>query len=373
MGQAATARIIPVILCGGAGTRLWPLSRLDRPKPFVSIDGGATLFQETARRVGDPALFAPPIVVVAEEFGGTAAAQLEEAGVGGARLILEPAARGTAPAIGTAALMSDPNDLLLVLPSDHVVRNVTAFSTAVGEAVTAARSGWLVTFGVQPERPETGYGYILRGESAAPGASRVESFVEKPDAATAALYLADGRYLWNSGIFLFGAGTLIAALREHASYILPAAEAALAAGRWEDGSIHPERGHFARSPSQSIDHAVMEKSDRVAVVPVDMGWSDVGSWEALHAAAEHDAQGNALAGDVVMIDSQGSLVRSEGPLVVGVGVRDMVIVATERSVLIVPRGESQRVKEAVEILARRGMEPPQELGGGRRTGDGPKP
>jgi mannose-1-phosphate guanylyltransferase/mannose-1-phosphate guanylyltransferase/mannose-6-phosphate isomerase len=203
----------------------------------------------------------------------------------------------------------------------------------------------------------------MRGESAAAGACRVESFVEKPDAATAAHYVADGRYLWNSGIFLLGAGRLIAALREHAPYILPPTEAALAAGRRKDGVIRPDPVRFARSPSQSIDHAVMEKSDRVAVVAVDMGWSDVGSWEALHAVADQDAQGNALTGDVVMIDSQGSLVRSEGPLVVGVGVRDMVVVATERSVLIVPRGESQRVKEAVEVLARRGMRPPQELSG----------
>ena len=355
------ARVIPVILCGGAGTRLWPLSRLDRPKPFVSLDGGATLFQETARRVGDPARFAPPVVVVGEAFGDTAAAQLDDSGIGGARLILEPSARGTAPAIAVAALESGPDDLLLVLPSDHVVKDRAAFRAAVETATAAARDGWLVTFGVRPERPETGYGYILAGGEVAPGVRRVERFVEKPDAATAAHYLADGHYLWNSGIFLFGAGALLAALREHAPYILPEAEASLAAGRREDGRIRPEASRFARSPSQSIDHAVMEKSARVAVVPVDMGWSDVGSWEALHAVADRDAQDNALAGDVVTIDCQGSLVRSEGPLVVGVGVRDMIIVATERSVLIVPRGESQRVKEAVEALGRRGLEPPEEL------------
>jgi len=366
MDEPAPARVIPVILCGGAGTRLWPLSRLDRPKPFVSVDGGATLLQETARRVGDPAQFAPPLIVVSEDFGDIAAAQLNQAGIGGARFILEPAARGTAPAIATAALESGADDLLLVLPSDHVVKDGAAFRAAIETATAAAREGWLVTFGVRPERPETGYGYILAGEMVAPGALRVERFVEKPDAATAARYLADGHYLWNSGIFLFGAQPLLTALRDHAPYILPEAEAALAAGHREDGRIRPEASRFARSPSQSIDHAVMEKSGRVAVVPVDMGWSDVGSWEALHAVADLDADGNALAGDVVMIDSQGSLVRSEGPLVVGVGVRDMVIVATERSVLIVPRGESQRVKEAVEALVRRGLEPPAELTDGEK-------
>jgi mannose-1-phosphate guanylyltransferase/mannose-1-phosphate guanylyltransferase/mannose-6-phosphate isomerase len=363
MDEAAHDRITPVILCGGAGTRLWPLSRLDRPKPFVSLDGGESLFQQTLRRVDDPAHHAPPIVVVSEAFADLAAAQLDEAGVRDARLILEPTGRGTAPAIAAAALESDQDALLLVLPSDHLVKDGAAFRTAVATAGAAARAGWLVTFGVRPDRPETGYGYIRAGGEVAPGAMRVERFVEKPDAASAAGYVAAGNYLWNSGIFLFTAGNLLAALREHAPYILPETQAALAAATRSGGRIRPDPIRFARSPSQSIDHAVMERSERVAVVPVEMGWSDVGSWEALHAAAERDAAGNALAGDVVMIDSQGSLVRSEGPLVVGVGVRDMVVVATERSVLIVPRGESQRVKEAVEALIRRGLEPPRELAG----------
>lgn len=363
MDQPATARIVPVILCGGAGTRLWPLSRLDRPKPFVSIDDGETLFQATARRAGDPSVFAPPIVVVSETFGETAAAQLAAAGIGKGRFVFEPAARGTAPAIAVAALLCAPDDLLLILPSDHAIRDEAAFQAAVETARAAAQTGRLVTFGIRPDRAETGYGYILAGAEIAPGALAVERFVEKPDGATAARYLADGRYYWNSGMFMFRAGALLKAMRELAPYIIGEVEAAVAAGESDADNIRPEPSRFARSPSQSIDHAVMEKSGNAAVVPTEMGWSDVGSWEALHAAADRDESGNAIAGDVMMIDSQGSLVRSEGPLVVGVGVRDMVVVATERAVLIVPRGESQRVKEAVEALVRRGLEPPEELTG----------
>lgn len=361
MTDALSPRVTPVILCGGAGMRLWPLSRVDRPKPFVSLNGGETLLQETARRVSDPARYGRPIIVVSEEYGETAAVQLAAVGITETRFILEPCPRGTAPAIALAALAGSGDELLLVLPSDHVVTDAAAFHEAVDLARGAVAAEKLVTFGVRPDRAETGYGYILRGDELSPGVAAVEDFVEKPDAATAERYLADGRYLWNAGMFLFRARDMIKALRAHAYYLLPDAEAALAGGRVEHDRVLPEPTSFARSPSQSIDHAVMEKSERVVVVPVDMGWSDVGSWEALHAVAAKDAQANAQAGDVVLIDSAGSLVRSDGPLVVGVGIRDMVVVATERSVLIVPRGDSQRVKEAVEALIARGTTPPPEL------------
>ncbi len=188
-------RIKPVILCGGAGTRLWPLSRQDRPKPFVSLDGGPTLFQQTLARTRDPTLFSPPLIVVAQEFAGLVAAQLDEAGVVDASLILEPCARGTAPAIAAAALESDADELLLVMPSDHAVNDQNAFADAVDRAVAPARDGWLVTFGVEPDRPESGFGYILRGNVVAPSTFRVQRFVEKPDAATAQRYLSEGRYL----------------------------------------------------------------------------------------------------------------------------------------------------------------------------------
>lgn len=363
MATSSSPRIRPVILCGGAGTRLWPLSRLDRPKPFVSIDGGETLFGQTLSRVADPDLFGPPTVVVAEEFEAETRAQIEAAGAGESLVIEEPAARGTAAAIAAAALAGDADDLLLVLPSDHLVRRPDLLIDAVKAAIPAARQGWLVTFGMPADRPETGYGYILSGEEIGGGPHRVERFVEKPDAATASRFVAQGQS-WNSGMFLFAAGRLIEELRAHAPYIAQPIEAAMAAARRAGGSLRPDPDSFVRAPAQSIDHAVMEKSRRVAVIPVDMGWSDVGSWEALHAASILDEAGNAAAGDVVLVDSQDSLVRSDGPLVVGIGIRGLVVVATERSVLIVPRGESQRVREAVEILARRGVPvPPPEIQG----------
>ncbi|WP_114954568.1 mannose-1-phosphate guanylyltransferase [Sphingosinicella terrae] len=359
--ETPAAPITPVILCGGAGTRLWPLSRLDRPKPFVSIEGDESLLQATLSRVADPVRFAAPIVIAADEYGPAVEAQLAGRAPAGTRLVLEPVARGTAAAITLAALLGDPDALLLVLPSDHVVKAPTELLRAVAVGTEAAREGWLVTFGARPDRAETGYGYLRQGEAAPGGTRRVERFVEKPDAEAAAGFVADGAYLWNCGIFLFTAGALIEEMRKHAPYILAPCEEAVAGIVTGPDGIRPSPGPFARAPAQSIDHAVMERSDRVATVPVDMGWSDAGSWEALHAAAAKDSRGNALDGDVVAIDSDNSLIRSEGPLVVGVGIRDMVVVATERSVLIVPRGESQRVKEAVEALIRRGHAPPPEL------------
>ena len=365
MAEPASQRITPVILCGGAGTRLWPLSRVDRPKPFVSLNGDESLLQETARRVGEGIRFAPLVVVAAEEYGDAVASELSRAGISGAYLILEPVARGTAPAIALAALNNArPDDLMLVLPSDHVVKDRAAFEAAIEAGAEAARRGWLVTFGVRPDRPETGYGYIQRGDEVAPGAFRAERFVEKPDVVTAERYVADGTFLWNSGIFLFAPRVLLTELDRYAPYILAEIRKAVGPARRQADRFHPDANAFARSPSQSIDHAVMEKSERVAVVPVDMGWSDVGSWEAMHAIADKDAEANALTGNVVTIDSEGSLIRSEGPLVVGVGIRDMVVVATERSVLVVPRGQSQRVKEAVDALIERGHTPPPELNRG---------
>ncbi len=356
MADAQTIR--PVILCGGAGTRLWPLSRIDRPKPFVSLDGEKTLFEQTLDRVRDRAVFAAPLVVVSEEFGGLVAEQLDRSGITERQIVLEPCARGTAPAIALAALEAAGDDLLLVLPSDHVIGNPAAFHAALELAIPAARMGWLVTFGIVPDRPETGYGYIQRGKENGFGGFEVERFVEKPDAALAAQYLATGGYSWNAGIFLFSAATLLAELTGHASYILPAIAASRAAARRDGDFLIPDPSSFARVPAQSIDHAVMEKSRQVAVVPVDMAWSDIGSWEALHAVSVRDERENATSGNVVLIDSDGSFARSDGPLVVGIGVRDLVVVATERSVLIVPRGDSQRVREAVDELVRRGGTPP---------------
>jgi len=361
MADGEQRRIVPVILSGGSGMRLWPLSRLGRPKQFLTLAGDHSLLQQTALRASDPTLFAPPIVVSGEAQGDAVEAQLAEAGVAPALLILEPAARNTAPAIALAALASEPDDLLLILPSDHHVKDEAAFRAAMATARGAAEEGWLVTFGLRPERPETGYGYIRAGTEIAPGTRRAEAFVEKPDLATAQRYVAGGDHLWNSGMFLMRAGAYLNALRTHAPYLLPAVEAAMAGATREGARLLPQAQSFARAPSQSVDHAVMEKHDRVAVVPASIGWSDIGSWEALHGVLGKDEDDNVLTGDVVAIDSHGSLIRTDGPVVAAIGVEDLIVVATERSVLIVPRAQSQRVQEAVQALIRRGAKPPPEL------------
>lgn len=351
----APRRITPVILSGGAGKRLWPLSREDRPKQFLALTGERSLIQQTALRVADPALFEPPVVVAGAEQGAEIEAQLAAAGVTGARLILEPAARSTAPAIALAAFAADPDDLLLVLPSDHLVGDEEAFRSHVAAARAAAAAGWLVTFGMEPDRPETGYGYILPGEPIAGGLARVAAFVEKPDRARAEAMLAT--HLWNSGIFLFRAGAFLEALERHTPEVHEAAGAAVAGAPHEAGRLLPGQAAFAAAPSVSVDVAVMERHDRVAVRPAAFGWSDAGSWEALHAVLPQDGDGNVLSGDVVAPGATGCLIRSDGPVIAAVGVSDLVIVATERAVLVVPRAESQRAQEAIAaLLARRDPE-----------------
>ena len=320
--------IRPVILSGGAGTRLWPLSRADRPKQFLALTGDDSLLKATARRAS---AWGPPTVIA-----GTEQALAVRAEVPDARLVLEPCPRGTAAAIALAALQAEPGELLLVMPSDHHIEDEAAFRAAVGAAAPLASAGWLVTFGINADRPETGYGYIRRGEPLGTGVYRVARFAEKPDRATAEAWLVEGGWDWNSGIFLFDRDALLAGLAEHAPAVLAGAQ-----------------GDFASAPAASIDTALMEKAAKVAVVPAAMGWSDIGSWEALHALGPRDGDGNLLAGDVVAPGSRDCLVRSEGPVVVALGVEGLVIVATERAVLVVPRGESQRVREAIDALESR--------------------
>ena len=346
-------RIVPVILCGGAGTRLWPLSRLDRPKQLVRLGGETSLLQETALRVAGRAAFAPPLVVCGEEEAGAIEAQLAAAACPAGLVLAEPHARGTAAAAALAALCAPTDALLLVMPSDHKVADEAAFARAVEAAVPAARDGALVTFGIVPDRPETGYGYIARGDPLGEGVFRAARFAEKPDRATAGAWIAEGGWLWNAGIFLFEARTLIAALEAHTPDLIAAVRLAFSCGDRDGARLRPAADAFARAPAASLDRAVMEKAGNVAVVPVDMGWSDVGSWDALHALGPFDAAGNALSGDVVAVDSRGCLIRSDGPTVVALGVEDLVIVATERAVLVLPRKDSQRVKEAIDALAAR--------------------
>jgi mannose-1-phosphate guanylyltransferase/mannose-1-phosphate guanylyltransferase/mannose-6-phosphate isomerase len=343
-------RIIPVILCGGAGTRLWPLSRAARPKQMLAVGGEESLLRRTAARVADPALFAPPVAVGAAAQAEAIAGEIDNPGA----LILEPAPRNTAPAIALAALNAAPDAVLLVLPSDHLIADAAGFRDAVRRALPFARDGWIVTFGMAPDRPETGYGYIRRAEAIGDGVFRAARFVEKPDAATAAAYLAEGGYDWNGGIFLLRASAVIEGLAAHAPDILAAARRSAEGQAREGIRIVPEANAFGAAPARSIDHALMEKAEKVAVVPVSIGWSDIGSWDALYEALAKDAAANAIAGDAVALDASGCLIRSEGPLVAAIGVADLVIVATGDAVLVVPRGEAQRVKEIVDSLPKEG-------------------
>jgi mannose-1-phosphate guanylyltransferase len=345
-------RIVPVILSGGSGTRLWPLSRRTRPKQMLDLAGGGSMLALTVARVDEPELFAPPVLVAGTDQAEAVAQALPEAGT----LILEPEARNTAPAIALAALNVDRDDLLLVLPSDHLVGDAAGFHDAVRRAAPFAEDGWIVTFGMKAERGETGYGYIERGPALGEGVHQAVRFVEKPDAATAGRYAAGGRHDWNGGIFLLSAGTCLDALQKHAPKIAKAAKAAMAGAARKGRRILPDAAAFAASPSLSIDYAVMEKADRVAVVPVAIGWSDVGSWDALLDLLARDEAGNALTGDVLALDARNCLIRSEGPLVAAIGVEDLVVIATGDAVLIVPRAQSQKVKDVVEALKAKGRD-----------------
>jgi mannose-1-phosphate guanylyltransferase len=338
-------RIIPVILSGGSGTRLWPMSRDERPKQFLALTDARTMFQLTLDRAGDSGRFADPLIVanarhadlIEEQLAGTAAT-----------LILEPLARNTAPAIALAALAANAADPLLVMPSDHVITDAPAFMAAIDAALPLVERGWLATFGITPDAPETGYGYIQTGEEVSPGTHRVDRFVEKPDAATAQAMLAQGGYVWNGGIFLFRADAYLRALAEFAPAMLGAARASMDAATRTGQRILPDADAFAASPSDSIDYAVMEKADRVAVVPVSMGWSDIGSWDALYALdADHK-------GEVLALDTENCLLRSDGGIRINaVGVSDLIVVASGQDVLILPRGKSQDVKRIVEALKQR--------------------
>lgn len=344
----SNASITPVILTGGSGTRLWPLSRKARPKQFLPLIGDATMLEQTIARVAGNA-FADPMLV-----GGAAQEDMLQLLAGGdTAMILEPAARNTAPAIALAALLLPADTPMLVMPSDHAVTDGVAFEAAVAHAAALAADGWLVTFGIAPTGPETGYGYIEQGTAIGDHGFRATRFVEKPDRETAQTYLNTGGYHWNGGIFLFTAARYIAALEASAPDILEAARAAVDAGH-RDGAVHrPDGTAFAKAPAISIDYAVMEKADRVAVVPASMGWSDIGSWDALHAISDADDTGNVLSGDTLAIDTANSLIRSEGPLVAAVGVEDLIVVATGDAVMIARRGDSQRVKEIVDALKER--------------------
>ena len=355
MSDQAT-RLQPVLLSGGSGTRLWPLSREAYPKQFLALAGELTMLQDTWQRVAPLAGGAAPIVVANEEHRFLAAEQLRQVGIEHAAILLEPVGRNTAPAIAAAALLAvaggeDP--LLLVLPSDHVVRDVPSFKAAVRAAMPAAAQGALVTFGIVPESAETGFGYIQadagRSDSGDQGVRRVLRFVEKPDAATARQYLDAGGYYWNSGMFLFRASRYLAELERFRPDILAAVRAAFETAQRDGDFIRLDEDAFAASPSDSIDYAVMEKTDRAMVLPVDIGWNDVGSWSALWDVSEQDADGNARHGDVIAVDSHDSYAYARR-LVALVGVDNLVVVETDDAVLVAHKDKVQQVKDVVARL-----------------------
>lgn len=349
--------LVPVILSGGAGTRLWPLSRELYPKQLLRLVAERTMLQETvARTEGLPGL-APPIVICNENHRFMVAEQLRELGTAPQAIVLEPQGRNTAPAAAIAALLvsggADADPVLLVLPADHVITDVPAFQAAVAVGRVAAESGSLVTFGVVPDRAETGYGYIRRDAGPGPAFS-VAKFVEKPDSATARGYVESGEYYWNSGMFMFRASAYLAELGRYAPAMLAACRAALAAAGRDLDFLRLPAQEFASCPSDSIDYAVMERTDRAVVVPLAAGWSDVGSWAALADALPRDAEGNVTAGDVLTEDSSGCYLHSTSRLVAAVGLRDHVVVETKDAVLVAPRDRVQDVKELVAELKARG-------------------
>lgn len=342
MTELAGGRPIrPVILAGGAGTRLWPLSTIARPKHLLPLLGDKSLFEKTLDRFGEQ--FAPPIVVanVAQQSD-----LLQLTGEEGATLILEPCKRDSAAAIGLAALFAEEDELLLICPSDHHIGDVAAFHTAIGVAREAAEAGSIVTFGIEPDHPATGFGYIEAGDGA--GVRPVARFIEKPPVEHAQKMLDAGGHYWNAGIFLASAATWRRELELHAPAILAAAREALANAERAGSVIRVDETAFARSPAKSIDYAVMEQSDIVSVVPVSMDWTDIGSWQALVEASDKDDAGNALAADVLALDCQDTLVRSDGPKVAAIGVEGLVIVATRDAVLVMKPEHAQRVREAAD-------------------------
>ncbi len=335
-----SAALTPVILCGGGGTRLWPRSRRALPKPFLPLVGPRSLFQATLDRTADPRLFAPPLIVAGHDHLTPIQSQLPQGSA--ARIVIEPVARNTAPAIALAALLLDPDALMLVCPSDHHIADAAAFVEAAADAATLAAGGWLVTFGIAAHTPETGFGYIKRGEPIGAG-FRVASFVEKPDAARAASFIADGRHAWNGGIFVMRAGSYLAELGRQRPDMLALAEDAVNAGAWDGARFDPAAAPFAAITGESIDYAVMEGTAHAAMVPVAMGWSDIGNWLALHRALPHDAAGNAVRGPADLVDCRNMLIDSDGPRVSAIGLDGLAIVVDRGEVLVVPLAEAQRV------------------------------
>jgi mannose-1-phosphate guanylyltransferase/mannose-6-phosphate isomerase len=347
--------IYPVILSGGSGSRLWPMSRTALPKQFLSLVSDKTLFQETLLRLSDLDRLAAPIVVCNVEHRFMAAEQLRDIHITPTAMLLEPEGRNTAPAVAVAAfsaMAQDENATLLVLPADHLIQNVKAFHQAIMSAVKLAEDDKLVTFGITPTSAATGFGYIEQGAALNDGgnAFAVSRFVEKPDAATAQTFLDSGRFYWNSGMFVFKARTYLKELQAHQPAIYEASQRAWQNGRHDLDFCRLDGEAFRASPSDSIDYAVMERTQAAAMVTADLGWNDIGSWDALGDALPTDANGNVIRGDVFAPETRQSYIRAENRMVAAIGVDNLVIVETTDAVLVAHKNYSQSVKKIVEYL-----------------------
>jgi len=342
----------PVILSGGSGSRLWPLSRSLYPKQLLPLSSERTMIQETALRAGK-GRFAGPLIICNEAHRFIVAEQMQEIGITPLRLVLEPVGRNTAPAIAAAALILqsiDPEAIMVVLPSDHVIGDQAGFLKSLDLAGAAAAAGHLVTFGMKPTAPETGYGYIQRGAALAEGSFKVERFIEKPDLERARAMTSQPEFLWNSGMFVFKASVFLDEIKRLCPDLIEAVAPAIDQAVADIDFLRLDAKAFARAPSASIDYAVMEHTERAAVVPSDFGWSDVGSWSALWDITGKTKAGNVEVGDVLSVDCHDSYLRGDGVLVAGVGLKDIIVVATEDAVLVAERGHVQEVKKIVESL-----------------------
>jgi mannose-1-phosphate guanylyltransferase/mannose-1-phosphate guanylyltransferase/mannose-6-phosphate isomerase len=341
----------PVILSGGSGTRLWPLSRGQYPKQFLPLVSQHTMVQETLLRLSGLKNLNPPIAVCNEDHRFMMAEQLQEIGLKPSSIILEPVGKNTAPAVAMAALMASSEDeVLLVLPADHVITQIEPFHHAILQSENQAKQGFLVTFGIVPTHPETGYGYIMKDSIELGNGYKVAAFVEKPDVTTAKNYIKSGNYLWNSGMFAFTAATYLNELEKFNPEILSICKKALAAAQKDLDFIRVDKALFSTCPADSIDFAIMEKTDKATVIPLAAGWNDVGSWSALWDVTEKDEFGNAISGDVLTVDTKNSYVYAENKLVTIIGVEDLVVVETKDAVMIAKKERVQDVKQIVDQL-----------------------
>ena len=345
--------MIPVILAGGSGTRLWPLSRALHPKQLLALHSTATLIQETVLRLRDAGATHAPIIVCNEEHRFMVAGQLEEIGMPPQAIILEPMARGTAPAIAAAALDVEArhgDEIIAVFPADHVIENTSAFGQALAKATALAEQGRLVAFGITPQSAHPGYGYIRLGGSLDEGVGEIAEFVEKPDAATAEAYLKDGGYFWNGGMFVFRASTLLAELGKHSPGLLGACTQAYQAASLDLDFVRLDEKRFAESPSDSIDYALMEKVSGAMMVALDAGWNDIGSWSSLWEIGDKDNANNVVSGDVIMEDTRNTLILSEHELVATVGIDNLVVIDTPDALLVAHQDRVDAVKQLVDQL-----------------------